>query len=557
MLISSAVLLARCVFVCVSLVLCSIKKREACRILTEKITAFNEILEKLLTKLSSAAMKEERHWKRISEITGADFSLNKFHELKLKDVLSANLHKYTDEILDVIESAERQRGIQQQLLKLRNKWKVQEFKFGSLKASGNNRQDRPDVVLKGDSVQETQELLDDSITQINQLKTRPQQHIKHFAAELVLWTNQLSSVSDTLEDWVRVQQLWMALEKVFLGGDIAKQMLADARVFAQVDKEWTQRLMVKAKETRNVVECCLNEYIKNILPKMKESLERCQKALDDYLDTKRGRFARFYFVDNDSLLTFLSHSQYLEEIQGCFPKITENNIDNVTHHGNQITAINTGTGEHTESVAFPPNRPVYAKGNIEDWLNQFIKEMMRTMKEKIRQAAIDGEPLTQPNMEKAMERFINNNCAQVALLGMQFVWTRDTHDSLATSRSDKRSLIDAHARQRAYLIMLSDSTTQDIANKLERTQLETLITIQLHQVEILDQLKAKFPQKTRVRRRTHTHHTPASHTRRPPAVLNADRSSSSSPSLVVPLLSVHPHSPTRRAHRVPRPTLSG
>jgi hypothetical protein len=76
-------------------------------------------------------------------------------------------------------------------------------------------------------------------------------------------------------------------------------------------------------------------------------------------------------VDNDSLLTFLSNSQYLEEIQGCFPKITENNIDNVTHQGSSITHINTGQGEHTEQVAF--SRPVIAKGNLEDWLNQFIK----------------------------------------------------------------------------------------------------------------------------------------------------------------------------------------
>jgi dynein heavy chain 2 len=44
-------------------------------------------------------------------------------------------------------------------------------------------------------------------------------------------------------------------------------------------------------------------------------LERCQKALNDYLEEKRNKFPRFYFLGDDDMLEILGQSQNPSIIQ--------------------------------------------------------------------------------------------------------------------------------------------------------------------------------------------------------------------------------------------------
>merc|ERR1719316_736 len=99
--------------------------------------------------------------------------------------------------------------------------------------------------------------------------------------------------------------MWCSLESVFTGGDIAKQMPQEAKKFQKVDKDWG-KIMAKAVETKNVVECCANEVLSTTLPVTYAELEKCQKSLEGYLEQKRNCFPRFYFVSNPGLLLILS-----------------------------------------------------------------------------------------------------------------------------------------------------------------------------------------------------------------------------------------------------------
>lgn len=64
--------------------------------------------------------------------------------------------------------------------------------------------------------------------------------------------------------------------------------------------------MERANEQKNVINCAQNDILKNSLPGLKTDLEFCQKKLEDYLESKRNIFPRFYFASNEDLLKILS-----------------------------------------------------------------------------------------------------------------------------------------------------------------------------------------------------------------------------------------------------------
>lgn len=57
--------------------------------------------------------------------------------------------------------------------------------------------------------------------------------------------------------------------------------------------------------------CCEAPNRLSDLQHISEGLEKCQKSLNDYLDSKRNAFPRFFFISDDELLSILGSSDPL------------------------------------------------------------------------------------------------------------------------------------------------------------------------------------------------------------------------------------------------------
>jgi len=68
-----------------------------------------------------------------------------------------------------------------------------------------------------------------------------------------------------------------------------------------------QTMMDEMKLTPNVVEATNRDGLSQKLEVLQKELTLCEKALAEYLETKRLAFPRFYFVSSADLLDILSN----------------------------------------------------------------------------------------------------------------------------------------------------------------------------------------------------------------------------------------------------------
>jgi dynein heavy chain len=109
-------------------------------------------------------------------------------------------------------------------------------------------------------------------------------------------------------------------------------------------------------------------------------LEFCQKKLENYLESKRNIFPRFYFCSNADLLKILSVGSDPNAVQDDFEKLFDA-INKVTFDDQDrrlIIQIQQTMGSVEEKIVLSDG--VKAEGNIEDWLCKLEKEMQRSVR---------------------------------------------------------------------------------------------------------------------------------------------------------------------------------
>ena len=454
-----------------------------------KVTDLQDLLP-LIADLAKPSIKP-RHWLAVVDVVGQ--LPHEKESFQLKHVFEAGFLQYKDQLLEICEAADKQLDVEKKLNGIREQWKDGAFAF-------TTKRDVPILAGFGQVIDDLEE------AQINLQSLLSMRHVGPFKDNVAAQLTSLSDTADTLELWIKVQLLWTSLESVFTGGDIAKQMPLEAKKFAKIDRDFV-KIMTKAQETAVVVDCCSNELLRNTLPVLYDELEKCQKSLDSYLESKRRLFSRFYFVSNPTLLVILSSSgsdpmkmqPYYEKVFDSVSQVqyeaggastssssSSSNKKDMTSNPStvkRIVAIKSIDGPDEEVIAL--STAVSTTASIEAWLNELVLEMQRSLKQLCERAATQCRDLP-------LAEFISTTCAQFALLGISLNWTAQCQEALEKSKSSKAIIPETNKQQLVVLNELSSYCLTDLKTRMNRRKLETLVASQVHQRDVFNNLAKVF-----------------------------------------------------------------
>ena len=323
----------------------------------------------LMLLVCNPGMKD-RHWDDIERITGitiprGDATLNSTMLLDL------SLQHHVKDIEDVCIAANKEYGLQVAMNKMEAEWQNMIFDTKEYRTTGTR-------ILC--SIDEIQQLLDDQIVKTQAM--RGSRFIKPFIEQITKWEQTLTSMQDILDNWLKVQATWLYLEPIFSSDDIMRQMPTEGKMFRAVDNTWRES-MAQTYEEPNCVKVARRPGFLESLIEANKKLEFIQKGLNDYLETKRLAFPRFFFLSNDELLEILAETKDPLRVQPhlkkCFDGISklqfQSNLD--------ITACFDPSGE---KVDFPYDKVNHRKinpnesgGNVEKWLIEVEVMMKKSM----------------------------------------------------------------------------------------------------------------------------------------------------------------------------------
>uniref|UniRef100_A0A452UEF0 Dynein axonemal heavy chain 17 n=1 Tax=Ursus maritimus TaxID=29073 RepID=A0A452UEF0_URSMA len=423
------------------------------------------------SELQNPAIRD-RHWQQLMQATQVKFEMS--DETTLADLLQLNLHRFEDEVRNIVDKAVKESGMEKVLKALDATWSTMEFEHEPHPRTGT-------MMLKSDEV--LVETLEDNQVQLQNLMTS--KYLSHFLKEVTSWQQKLSTADSVISIWFEVQRTWSHLESIFIGSeDIRAQLPEDSKRFDGIDTEF-KALMEEAVKTPNVVEATNKPGLYDKLENLKKSLAVCEKALAEYLETKRLAFPRFYFVSSADLLDILSNGNDPVEVSRHLAKLFDSLCKLKFRLDADEKPLKLGLGmfsKEDEYVDF--DQECDLSGQVEVWLNRVLDRMCATLRHEIPEAVVTYE-------EKPREQWIFDYPAQVRALTVTQVWWT-TEVGLAFGRLEEgyeNAIKDYNKKQIGQLNALITLLIGSLSAG-DRMKVMTICTIDVHARDVVAKMIA-------------------------------------------------------------------
>ncbi|KAM7360514.1 dynein heavy chain at 93AB isoform 2-T2 [Cochliomyia hominivorax] len=415
-------------------------------------------------ELQNPAIRE-RHWNQLMNSTKVKFIMD--HETTLAELLGLNLHECEEEVKNIVDKAVKEMSMEKILRDLNTTWSAMEFDHELHPRTGCN-------LLRAS--EELIETLEDNQVCLQNLITS--KYIAHFLEEVSAWQNKLMIADQVITVWFEVQRTWTHLESIFMSSeDIRKQLPVDSDRFDRIDTEF-RILMNEMAQSNNVVASTNRTGLIERLETLQKELTLCEKALAEYLETKRLAFPRFYFVSSADLLDILSNGIQPDMVTKHLTKLFDS-IARLKFNRDEQNEIDTASGMYAkdgEYVEF--NEVANMRGPVEVWLNRIQAAMRASLRYYVSEAVVAYE-------EKQREQWLFDYPAQVSLCGSQIWWS--TEVNIAFSRLEEgydNAIKDYYKKQISQLSLLITLLLGELT-KGDRQKIMTICTIDVHSRDVV------------------------------------------------------------------------
>ncbi|KAH8085006.1 dynein light chain binding protein [Aureococcus anophagefferens] len=371
---------------------------------------------------------QQRHWDEIKRTTRLNFDVSPAtNVLQLMDV---GLNHYVHLIEDTCVAASKEAALDKALVKMEAAW-------GS--AIFATKEWRTGRILAG--IDEIQQELDDQIVKTQAM--HGSRYVKPFLGRVEAWEHTLTSLQDIIDNWLKVQAAWLYLEPIFSSDDITRQMPTEASLFTTVNQVWIDSMAETAADPA-VLSVATRPGLLDALVDANEKLETIQKGLNDYLETKRLAFPRFFFLSNDELLEILAETKDPTRVQPHLKKCFDG-VANLEFTKNlDIMACLDAPAPKGERLEFAYDacnhkmiNPKDSGGNVEKWLVEVEAIMKKSLANAIDEAVVDFEKNDRKSWLAAWQ-------GQVVLTVNQITWGQLTE---AAINRGKHALAELHGKR--------------------------------------------------------------------------------------------------------------
>uniref|UniRef100_A0A803SVB7 Dynein axonemal heavy chain 17 n=1 Tax=Anolis carolinensis TaxID=28377 RepID=A0A803SVB7_ANOCA len=426
---------------------------------------------KAISELQNPAIRE-RHWNQLMQATGVQFIMDA--DTTLADLLKLNLHNFEDEVRSIVDKAIKEMSMEKVVKEIKTTWAGMTFQY-----EPHLRTNVP--LLKSD--EELIETLEDNQVQLQNMMTS--KYIAFFLEEVSFWQRKLSTADLVISIWFEVQRTWSHLESIFIGSeDIRAQLPEDSKRFEGIDVDFKE-LAYDAEKTPNVVEATNKSGLYEKLEDIQNRLSLCEKALAEYLDTKRLAFPRFYFISSADLLDILSNGTNPQLVQRHLSKLFDNMAKMKFQVESDQIPTKLGLGMYSKEEEYVDfSEPCDCSGQVESWLNRVLDHMRATVRHEMTEAMMAYE-------EKAREQWLFDYPAQVALTCTQIWWTTEIGISFARLEEGYENAMKEYYKKQVTQLNTLITMLIGHLSKGDRQKIMTICTIDVHARDVVAKMIAQ------------------------------------------------------------------